>query len=245
MYLQAFAATRPERFIAVRHKLEVISPPETLPKAWESVMSFCNTMQCEVVNSSITTKTRESAPSGALSLRVSPQELPKLLAYVQTQGSVVQHTTESEDKTGTVVDTDAQIKNLTTFRDNLRTMLARPSGTVRDAVEIQKQLTDTQSALDSETAQRKILANETEKVAVEIQFRLERAASGSGGFAQIKDALSESGSVLAESTASLITVIVAIIPWLILIVPFCWLAARLWRKLRPKKRPSPSQTPAA
>jgi len=124
-------------------------------------------------------------------------------------------------------------------------MLARPSAKVSDVVEIQKQLTDTQSELDSETAQRKILANETEKAAVEINFRVERPASRSGGFAEIKNALREAGSVLAESTASLITVIVAVIPWLILIVPFCWLVARLWRKLRRKKSSSPSPTPAA
>jgi hypothetical protein len=244
MLLPAYAAST-QRFIAVRHKLEVISSEESLPKAWESVIDFCNTIQCEVVNSSITTKTRESAPSGNMALRVSPQDLQKLLSYVQTRGSIVQHTTESEDKTGAVVDTDAKIKNLTSFRDNLRTMLARPSAKVSDVVEIQKQLTDTQSELDSETAQRKILANETEKVAVEINFRVERPASSSGGFAEIKNALREAGSVLAESTASLITVIVAVIPWLILIVPFCWLVARLWRKLRRKKSSSPSPTPAA
>jgi Domain of unknown function (DUF4349) len=45
-------------------------------------------------------------------------------------------------------------------------MLARSSSTVKDLIEIQQQLTDTQSQLDSETAQRKILANETEKIAV-------------------------------------------------------------------------------
>jgi hypothetical protein len=236
--LQAYAAST-QRFIAVRHKLEVISSEEALPKAWESVIDFCKTIQCEVVNSSITSKTREFAPSGSMSLRVSPQDLQKLLAYVQTQGSIAQHTTESEDKTGVVVDTDAKIKNLTSFRDNLRTMLARPSATVRDVVEIQKQLTDTQSELDSETTQRKILANETEKVAVAISFYVERAAGSSGGWAQIKDALRESGSVLAESTASLITVIVAVIPWLILIVPFCWVLARLWRRLRRKKAKPP------
>jgi hypothetical protein len=244
MLLPAYAAST-QRFIALRHKLEVISPEETLPKAWQSAIDFCASIQCEVVSSSITTKTRESAPVGSMSLRVSPQDLQKLLAYVQTQGSIVQHMTQTDDKTGAVVDTDARIKNLTSFRDNLRTMLARQSGTIRDVVEIQKQLADTQSELDSETAQRKILANETEKVAVEISFRVERVASAAGGFAAIKNALSESGSVLAESTASLITVIVAVIPWLILIVPFCWLVSRAWRRLRRKKLAAAQQAPAA
>jgi Domain of unknown function (DUF4349) len=61
------------------------------------------------------------------------------------------------------VDTDAKIKNLTGFRDNLRTMLAKPSATIRDSVEIQQQLTEVQSQLDSETAQRKLLAKKPKR----------------------------------------------------------------------------------
>lgn len=63
---------------------------------------------------------------------------------------------ESKDKTGQVVDTEEKIKNLTAFRDSLRQMLSRPSVTVKDAIEIQGQLSEVQSQLDSETAGRKL-----------------------------------------------------------------------------------------
>jgi len=111
-------------------------------------------------------------------------------------------------------------------------MLAKPSATVNDLVEIQKQLTDTQSELDSETAQRKILANETEKIAVEISFHVERSSENGGGLAQVWNALRESGSILADSTASLITTIVAILPWLILILPAIWLLVKGWKRIK-------------
>src|SRR5215510_10790285 len=103
-------------------------------------------------------------------------------------GKIAQHTTEREDKTTAVIDTEAKLKNLTSFRDNLRGMLNRPSATVKDLVEIQQQLTETQSELDSETAQRKILANETEKIAVEISFRVERPGESKGGLRQVWEA---------------------------------------------------------
>ncbi len=172
---------------------------------------------------------RQYVPAGR------PGRPEKAVAHVDKLGKIAQHTTEREDKTAVVVDTDAKIKNLTTFRDNLRAMLMKPSATVKDLVEIQQQLTETQSQLDSETAQRKILANETEKTAVEISFRVERSSGDTTGFAQIRTALRESGSVLADSTASLITVIVAVIPWLILVVPAAWFSMRAWRKLRRKR----------
>jgi hypothetical protein len=40
---------------------------------------------------------------------VSPEDLKKLLAYLEKHGSIVQHTTETEDKTSVVVDTEAKI----------------------------------------------------------------------------------------------------------------------------------------
>jgi len=237
------SAASMQRFIAVTHKLDVISSESELPKAWESVVNFCATIQCEVVSSSITNKTSNSAPSGSMTLRVSPDDLKKLFTYVEKQGRIAQHTTESEDKTTEVVDTEAKIKNLTSFRDNLRAMLAKPSATVKDLVEIQGQLTETQTQLDSENAQRKILANETEKVAVEIEFRVDEPIGNARGFAQITNAFREAGSDLAESTAWLITFIVTVIPWLILIVPLGWLlfrALRRWRHGRPTSPPPSS-----
>ena len=226
----------PQRFIAVRHKLQLVASESQLQKGWESVINFCGTIHCEVLNSSITARTRESLPSAAVTLRVAPEDAQKLMDQLEKQGSIVQHTTESEDKTSVIVDTDAKIKNLTGFRDNLRTMLAKPSATVKDSVEIQQQLTDVQSQLDSETAQRKILANDTENIAVEISFRIERNNDGTGGLKIIGDALRESGSVLAESMASLITVVVAVIPWLIVILPLLWLLRKMWRKIRRARR---------
>src|ERR1700675_2814001 len=86
-------------FIAEHHKVEIISGESELPELWQSIISYCGTLRCEVVASSITSKTRDSAPSGSISLRLSPEDLNKLLAQLEKRGSIVQHTTESEDKT--------------------------------------------------------------------------------------------------------------------------------------------------
>jgi hypothetical protein len=241
--MSAYASTT-LRFIAESHKLEVITTESELQKSWESAVAFCGTIQCEVVSSSITARTADSIPSGSISLRVVPEDLKKLLSHVEKLGKVAQHTTQREDKTIEVVDTEAKIKNLTSFRDNLRAMLGKPSATVKDLVEIQKQLTDTQSELDSETTQRKILANETEKIAVEISFRVERPGGRVGGLAQIWNTLRESGSVLADSTSSMIYTIVAVVPWLVLILPAIWLLLKVWRKVKLRRTRSAAGPPS-
>lgn len=224
-----------QRYVAESHKIEILTSESKLQNAWESAVAFCRTLQCEVVSASVTARTPESAPWGDLSVRVSPGDLDKLLAYVTKLGVVAEHRTSRDDKTSDVVDTDAKIKNLTSFRDSLRAMLAKPSATARDLVAIQQQLTDTQSELDSETAQRKILANETEKVAVEVSFALPTSPGSARGFDRILDALSESGDLLADSTASLITTLVALLPWLVVIVPGLWLLVKAWKALRRRR----------
>ena len=241
-YLSVSAAS-PDRYIAERDKLQIVMSESDLQKSWDSVIAFCGTVQCEVISSRISMRTADSAPSGNVTLRVAPEDFQKLLANIQKLGKIEQHTTEREDKTTAVVDTEAKIKNLTSFRDSLRIMLGKPSATVNDLVQIQKQLADTQSELDSEAAQRKILANETEKIAVEISFNVDRSSAGGGALAQIWNAFVESGSVLADSTASLITTIVAIIPWLILILPGIWLLLKVWRRLKSRRNQTSTPTP--
>jgi len=221
-----------QRFIAVRHKLGVISSEGDFARNWDAVIKFCGTIRCEVLSSNIVTRTQESTPSGEIVLRVLPEDFPKLLGETEKQGKVVQHTTESEDKTTQVVDTEARLKNLTAYRDSLRSMLGRSSLNIKDSVEVQEKLTDVQSELDAETTKRKMLANETEKIAVEIGFRVENPVRSRSAFAPLWSAFSESGEVLAESMGSLVTFIVAVIPWMLLIVPTVLWMVRKWRRYR-------------
>jgi len=232
------------RYLAVRQKLVVVTPGLELAKSVEAVVAFCGTIQCEVISSNVTSQTGEAAPWGSVSLRVRPGDMDKLITYVGKRGKVAQHTTETQDKTTTVVDTDARIKNLTEFRDNLRKMLARPAVSVKDLVEIQEKLEEVQAELDGETARGKDLANETEKVAVEIEFRAERTMASVSAFKPIGEALRESASVLAESVASLITAVVAVIPWLIVIVPGGWFLVKAWRRVRRKRAGVGTEPPA-
>jgi hypothetical protein len=223
------------RFVAVRHRLEIVEPGANLPKSLEAVVGFCGSIQCEVLSSNISGTTSDGIPAGAVVLRVAPQDLNKLLDFVGKQGKISQHGTETEDKTAAVIDVEAKIKNQTEFRDSLRRMLTKPGVTVADLLQIQEKLAEAQAELDSEATQRKVLANETEKVAVEINFRSEIRTASHSVFAPIGTALSESVGVLADSLAALITAVAAIIPWLIVIIPAVWFLIKAIRKIRARR----------
>ncbi len=228
------------RYVAVRHKVEIVEPGSGLAKSIDAVVAYCGTIQCELLTSNVTNETAVLSPAGNISVRVAPQDLTKFLDFVGKQGKISQHATESEDKTAAVVDVEAKIKNQTDFRDSLRKMLAKPGVSVADLLQIQEKLAEAQAELDSEATQRKILANETEKVFVEIGFRSEQRTTSRSAFASVGEALRDFGSVLSDSLAALITAIAAIIPWLIVIVPGVWVlvkAARKWRQSAPSGKP--------
>jgi Domain of unknown function (DUF4349) len=224
------------RFVAVRHKLEIIEPSSGVAKSMEAVLAFCGTIQCEVLSSSVTNETAILSPSGNVAARVSPADLNKFLDFVRKQGKIAQHSTESEDKTAAVFDVEAKIKNQSDFRDSLRKMLTKPGVSVADLLQIQEKLAEAQAELDSEATQRKMLANETDKVYVEIAFHVEQRTISRGSFASVGEALRDFGSVLGDSLAALITAVAAIIPWLIVLVPGLWFLTRAVRRLRESRR---------
>lgn len=237
-----FAASR---FVAVRHKLEIVEASSGLAKSIEAVVAFCGTIQCEVLSSSVTSETAVLSPSGNIAARVAPQDLNKFLDFVGKQGKIAQHSTESEDKTAAVVDVEARLKNQTDFRDSLRKMLTKPGVSVADLLQIQEKLAEAQAELDSEATQRKVLANETEKVYVEIAFHAEQRTISRGAFTSVSEALRDFGSVLGDSLAALITAVAAIIPWLIVIFPGLWLLIKAVRRFRERRRAAKAATPAA
>lgn len=220
-----------ERYIAETHSFSLVSPESQLQQSWDATLSYCRTIRCEVLSSRITVRTGDIAPSGEMSLRVVPDDFPKLLARLAQLASIAEHSTARQDKTDDVIDADAQLKNLTAFRDNLRAMLAKPSAKVSDLVEIQKQLSETQATLDAAALARKALANETEKISVEITYRVaEPNMRNPTGLAQIARSLSQSGVILADSIANVIETVVFLLPWLILAIPVIWLVAKFWRR---------------
>jgi hypothetical protein len=237
-----FAASR---FVAVRHRLEILEAGSGLAKSIEAVVAFCGTIHCEVLSSSVTSETAVLSPSGNIAARVAPQDLNKFLDFVGKQGKITQHATDSEDKTAAVVDVEAKLKNQTDFRDSLRRMLTKPGVSVTDLLQIQEKLAEAQAELDSESTQRKILANETEKVYVEIAFHAEQHAVSRGAFASVGEALRDSGSVLGDSLAALITAVAAIIPWLIVIIPGLWFLIKAIRRFRERRRLAKAATPTA
>ena len=170
-----------------------------------------------------------------MKLRVAPEDIKQLFVHLGKIGTVLEHRTESADLTDTVIDVEAKIKNLIELRDRLRKMLALRPGALKDVMEVERELFRVQSDLDSLQMRRKVLANETEKVSVDISFHARKSIAKTGTFAPIVSAWYESIHILAQSIAIAITLVVAIVPWLVLFAPVLWIVSRVIKRLRAKR----------
>lgn len=216
----ATGAAVTQRFIAMRHSFRLETPDEaSLPQAWQRIADFCQAQPCEMLSASLQQKTEDSEPFAAQSLRLAPTSLPLLQKQLEELGKIVNHQSDSEDKTAEVVDTEARLHNLSELRNRLRQMLTTARGSTKEMVELERELARVQTELDSATTLRKQLANQTEKVAVDINYQVRRSVVSTGAFAPFWDACRNAGFTLAQSLASLLNFVISTLPWLMILIP--------------------------
>ncbi len=226
--------SEPKKYIALRHHLQIETPAEQMQAAFDAAMAHCEALSCQMLSANYNKETPYSPPSASLSVRVPPRNVAIFLDGLAKNGEVMQHGRDSEDKTNQVVDADARIKNLTELRDRLRVMLTDKSAKFKDLIEVETQLANTQSELDSFTSMRKALSLETDLVAVNIDFTAAQGITEQGFFAPVARALKDAGHVMMESFGSVITFVMSAIPWLLIGIPLILLVRKFWQKLKAK-----------
>jgi predicted small lipoprotein YifL len=227
-------SAEPRKYIALRHHLQIEAPADQMQTAFDAAVAHCEALNCQMLSANYNKETPYNPPSASLSVRVPPRNVQVFLDGLAKNGDVMQHGRDSEDKTNQVVDADARIKNLTELRDRLRVMLTDKSAKFKDLIEVETQLANTQSELDSFTSMRKALSLETDLVAVNIDFSATQGITEQGFFAPVARAFKNAGSVMMESFGSVITFVMGAIPWLLIGIPLLLLVRKFWQKLRAK-----------
>ncbi|HAF00681.1 MAG TPA: DUF4349 domain-containing protein [Methylophilaceae bacterium] len=220
------------KYIALRHHLTLEMPAEHMQANFDAAVKHCEALNCQMLSANYNKETPYSPPSASMSVRIPPRNVEIFLSGLAKSSEVMQHGRDAEDKTNQVVDADARIKNLTELRDRLRLMLTDKSAKFKDIIEVERELANTQSQLDSMLSMRKILALETDLVAVSIDFTAAQGITEQGFFAPVTQAIKEAGRVMMESLASLIHFVASAIPWLLIGVPLLWLMRKFWVNIK-------------
>ena len=189
--------------------------------------------QCQLLNSSRRGDEADGI-TASLDLRIAPTAAKPFEARLRSTaaeagGRLLASDVAGDDLTRQIIDADAALKAKRTLRDRLQTLLERRDGKLADLLEVEKALSQTQQELDSATA---LLAELRQRVSFSkftISYRSERPI-GSTTARPLANAIADAGQTLSASLALLLTISVAVLPWL---VPVALVAVGLrWRARR-------------
>lgn len=230
------ARAQTARHIAYTHRYTIEAERAKLRAVLDTHLTRCRQIDCEVVTQSYDEESDNQPPRANLTVRVAHKDTTKFTEALRSgEGRVLRQSTAAEDKTLQVVDIEARITNLQQLRERYRKLLADPKAGIKEAVEIERALAQAQSELDSFSAQRRVLAQQTERELYEIGYQASRNAIERSIFEPVKDALLSFSSVLMQSVGALITFVAASLVWIALLVVMGWLIRR-W--LQRRKRPA-------
>ncbi|MFL6709502.1 MAG: DUF4349 domain-containing protein [Massilia sp.] len=232
------APTATRRYLAMTHRLTLLVPEARLAQDFAAIQQECIKLGCEIVSTDQEAEGRNRSTSASFTARVPPAAFTGFFSGVQAHGKLLSHHSESADKTAEVIDVDARIKNLEALRTRILELLAKNAGTLKELVEAERQLAETQAALDSINGQRRALAAQTDMIRIEIALRVASPRNDGKWTGPVVAAADEAGDVFMASVAFLLTTCVAILPWSVVIGAVLVPLWRAWRRRRNGKRPS-------
>ncbi|WP_166882556.1 DUF4349 domain-containing protein [Massilia mucilaginosa] len=232
---ESSSASKTGRYIATRHKLVLEAPEADLHKHFAAIQAACVKLACVVLNTDQSQTRRYQSANATLSARIPPQAFDSFLKTMLEHGKLLKHERDSEDLTAQVIDVEAKIANLTALKARILDLLAKRTGNMDELLKAEKQLSETQTELDSIAGRRKALANQTGMTEVQLNLVAESLHAEENWAAPVAQATKESGHVLMSSLGVLITVAVAVLPWLLVAIPlFLWLR-KLYRARKARR----------
>ena len=143
-------------------------------------------------------------------------------------------TTNAEDLTYVIADSEARLKQLQDYRDRLMELAKTSGAKVGDLIQIEEKISETQSQIEQLTAsQRQLnLRVDTEILSIDLRALPTIATARS----PLAEAWRNAGDRLGQSAAEIVTFVVSNILWVPIIAIGLWLLVRAWRFARGRIR---------
>lgn len=174
--------------------------------------------------------------SARLELRAAPAFLTRFRAGLEGDaekagGRVADASTESEDLTRQMSDTEARVRALTTLRDRLQQLLATRSAPLDQLLATERELARAQGELDATTSALNAMRTRVAMSRLTLDYRTAPQFASEGVFAPVSRAINGSLGAFMGTLGVLIYTIAVLLPLGLLLAPLVWLGWR-WRKRR-------------
>lgn len=170
--------------------------------------------------------------SSTTTLRVDNDGVDALLKDVATLGTVETSTRTSDDVTADVADIDSRVRNAQASVARIRALMSQATR-IGDVVTLEGELSKRQADLEALEARQRALADQTAQATVTVRLYAESAPApapqtGTGFLAGLRAGWESFTGFLAGA----LTVLGAVLPWLILVLPLALLGWTIARRRR-------------
>ena len=222
--------------VAVSHVFSLRLPSTEVEAVQQRHLTECRKLGCSVLNTQLD-RSNEGRISARSSVRIAPDAYPTFAVVIQAPPvNVITHSESAEDKTVPMLDIEKRLQVKSSLRDRLASMLSDPRAkSTADLFALEKELAQVQGDIESAIAEREYLRTITETMRVDITYRGQAEQVAGIDFSPIKQAMEGAGRTAVTSTASLISFLAAVAPWLPLIALLLWGARRGLRRWRAQR----------
>ncbi len=225
--------------LAYQHHIVLENPAGSLKHRFERTREDCvqRVTGC-LLMSAVIEGGDTNRPEASLTLRL-PHEAVEafkaaLLAPLDGEGAGVvkirRISTEAQDLTQALADTDRRMAQLKAFRESLLGLAQRKDAKVEDLITVQDKLSETQIALEEIAANRAQLDKRVETELFSIT--LVTAQTIEVALDPISLVWRNAATTISASTARILETSLAALPYLLIVTPFAGLAALIRRKRR-------------
>lgn len=171
-------------------------------------------------------------------LRVPGTEVDALLRDLRALGTVTWSSRTADDVTAQVADVDARVESARASLNRVRLLMGRAT-TLGDVVTLEAELGKRQADLESLEAQQRALADQTALATVSVTLTSESAPVAAAADTGFMAGLKAGWSAFTAAFVAALTVVGALVPFLVVLVP---VGALVWWLAR-RRRPTTSRTP--
>ena len=232
------AGPAPVLYLAYSYVMGLELPSQRLAGVMDAHIQACTAAGprvCQLIGSN-KSGDPESYMEGYVSMRGEPMWLRTFMAGMESQvdaagGRITQQTTNTEDLTRQIVDTEARLRAQTALRDRLEALLRSRPGRLADLLEVERELARVQGEIDAVQSSLAVMRTRVAMSELTISYRSTPRSVGSDTFRPLRDALAGFLGIVVSGFAAIITIIAGLIPVAVVVVPIVWLILR-WRKRR-------------
>jgi len=232
------AGPAPVLYLAYSYALGLEIPSQRLSAVMDRHVQACQAAGprlCQLINSN-RSGDPDSYMEGYVSLRGEPNWLNTFKAGMAQQadeagGRIISENTTSEDLTRQIVDTEARLRAQTALRDRLQELLRSRPGRLADLLEVERELARVQGEIDSVQSALAVMRTRVSMSELTLTYRSSPRAAGSDTLEPLRQAFANFLGIIVAGFAAIITIIAALIPFAIVLIPLGWFLLR-WRKNR-------------